>query len=93
MWPALMVVELCKTLPERYTAEPRVHLGKNFEVDICTFEVQGESGFDLNEDFHLTTEPFAARLQFPDCGFAGIFLLSVCLTEFTLVSGSPKRVC
>ena len=28
--------------------------------------------------FDLRT--FASRLQFPDCGFAGIFLLSVCLT-------------
>ena len=36
-WPMIIVMELCKTLPERYTAEPRVHLGKNFEVDVCTF--------------------------------------------------------
>ncbi len=41
MWPALMVIEICKSLPEQYTAEPRVHLGKNFEVDVCTFDVKG----------------------------------------------------
>jgi hypothetical protein len=46
MWPAMMVVELCKSLPERYTAEPRVHLGKNFEVDVCTFDVVGKKGSD-----------------------------------------------
>ncbi len=45
MWPALMVMDLCKSLPEQYTAEPRVHLGKNFEVDVCTFDVGGESEF------------------------------------------------
>ena len=45
MWPALMVMDLCKSLPEQYTAEPRVHLGKNFEVDVCTFDVDRENGF------------------------------------------------
>jgi len=38
MWPALMVIDLMKSLPERYTAEPRVHLGKAFEIDVCTFD-------------------------------------------------------
>ncbi|MEZ6079839.1 MAG: DUF4058 family protein [Pirellulaceae bacterium] len=48
MWPALIVIDLCKLLPERYVAEPRVHLGKNFEIDVCTFDVQGrtEGGAD-----------------------------------------------
>ncbi len=41
MWPALMVMDLCKSLPEQYVAEPRVHLGKNFEIDVCTFDVEG----------------------------------------------------
>lgn len=45
MWPALMVMDLCKSLPEQYTAEPRVHLGKNFEVDVCTFDVEADSAF------------------------------------------------
>jgi hypothetical protein len=43
MWPALMVMDLCKSLPDRYVAEPRVHLGKNFEVDVCVFDVVGEN--------------------------------------------------
>lgn len=44
-WPMTMVMDLCKSLPEQYTAEPRVHLGKNFEVDVCTFDVEGKTGF------------------------------------------------
>ena len=44
MWPALMVMDLCKSLPEQYTAEPRVHLGKNFEIDVCTFDIQDADG-------------------------------------------------
>lgn len=40
MWPAMIVMDLCKSLPEHYTAEPRVHIGKNFEVEVCTFDVQ-----------------------------------------------------
>ncbi|MEZ6152238.1 MAG: DUF4058 family protein [Pirellulaceae bacterium] len=42
-WPMMMVMDLCKSLPEQYTAEPRVHLGRNFEVDVCTFDVEEES--------------------------------------------------
>ena len=44
-WPMTIVMDLCKSLPEQYTAEPRVHLGKNFEVDICTFDVEDKSEF------------------------------------------------
>lgn len=33
-WPMTIVMELCKSLPEQYTAEPRVHFGSNFEVDV-----------------------------------------------------------
>ncbi len=53
MWPAMMVMDLCKSLPDRYVAEPRVHLGKNFEVDVCTFDAGNEHAFGarvLNAD-------------------------------------------
>ncbi|MDX1925662.1 MAG: DUF4058 family protein [Pirellulaceae bacterium] len=60
MWPAMMVIELCKTLPDQYTAEPRVHLGSNFEVDVCAFDVHSESGFSLHEaGTSLTTATWA----------------------------------
>jgi hypothetical protein len=33
-----MVQKLVQQLPANYVAEPRVHLGSFFEIDICTFE-------------------------------------------------------
>jgi hypothetical protein len=43
-WPAMLVLRLFPTLPEGYTAEPRVHLGQFFELDIGGFEsVEDES--------------------------------------------------
>jgi hypothetical protein len=33
-----MVQQLFPLLPEGYTAEPRVHLGDYYEIDVCTFE-------------------------------------------------------
>src|SRR5260370_932936 len=38
MWPGTMVLQLARSLPEGYTAEPRVHLGTYYEIDVCTFE-------------------------------------------------------
>ena len=37
-WPMAMVQQLAKVLPQNYTAEPRVHLGNYYEIDICAFE-------------------------------------------------------
>jgi hypothetical protein len=37
-WPMAMVQQLVKILPEQYTAEPRVHLGSNYEIDVGAFE-------------------------------------------------------
>lgn len=33
-----MVQDLSKILPNEFTAEPRVHLGDYFEIDVCAFE-------------------------------------------------------
>jgi hypothetical protein len=38
MWPALIVQRLVKHLPENFTAEPRVHIGAMFEVDVSAYE-------------------------------------------------------
>ena len=46
MWPAMIVQHLVKILPEEYFAEPQVHLGTLFEVDIGTFCEQSESSRD-----------------------------------------------
>ena len=37
-WPAMIVQQLNSVLPDGYTAEPRVHLGPYFEVDVTAFE-------------------------------------------------------
>jgi hypothetical protein len=37
-WPAMMVLDLERRLPEGYVAAPRVHLGAFVEVDVATFE-------------------------------------------------------
>jgi hypothetical protein len=38
MWPATLVLRLVPLLPEDFTAEPRVHLGSYFEIDVCAYE-------------------------------------------------------
>lgn len=42
-----MVQQLEPKLPEEFTAEPRVHLGTNFEIDVCAYE--WEVGFSSTE--------------------------------------------
>jgi len=37
-WPMTMVQQLSQVLPENYTAEPRVHLGSFFELDVNAYE-------------------------------------------------------
>jgi hypothetical protein len=37
-WPMTMVQHLSRELPPEFTAEPRVHLGSYFEVDVCAYE-------------------------------------------------------
>lgn len=38
MWPAMIVQQLDRVLPADFTAEPRVHLGAHFEIDVCAYE-------------------------------------------------------
>jgi Protein of unknown function (DUF4058) len=37
-WPAMIVMALARKLPRRYVAEPRVHLGAYFEIDVASHE-------------------------------------------------------
>jgi hypothetical protein len=39
MWPAMIVRALDEVLPEPYFAEPGVHLGTLYEVDVATLAV------------------------------------------------------
>ena len=42
MWPGNIVRQLRTKLPEGYIAEPRVHLGAEFEIDIGAFESESD---------------------------------------------------
>ena len=41
-WPVMIVALLRPKLPPRYFAEPRVHSGTSAEIDVTTFEKEGE---------------------------------------------------
>jgi hypothetical protein len=41
-WPVMMVALLRRKLPPRYFAEPRVHSGSSAEIDVVTFEDEGQ---------------------------------------------------
>ena len=58
-WPMVIVEQLIDTLPDRYIAEPRVHLGAEVEVDIGAYE---EVGADRGGAAGVTalTPPWAA---------------------------------
>ncbi len=49
--PMMMVLDLAPRLPKGFVAEPRVHLGSYFEIDVCTFEKDG------NKDSHSDRDP------------------------------------
>ena len=36
--PGIIVQQLAAQLPDGFVAEPRVHLGSYYEIDVCTFE-------------------------------------------------------
>jgi hypothetical protein len=41
-WPMQIVEELAPRLPDRFVAEPRVHLGSFYEIDVSAFEHEAE---------------------------------------------------
>jgi hypothetical protein len=41
-WPMMIVASLRHKLPARYFAEPRVHSGSSAEIDVATFDSEGE---------------------------------------------------
>ncbi len=48
-WPTMIVAGLSRTLPQRYVAEPQIHLAHSIEVDIATYDEE-------DTDFATTTE-------------------------------------
>lgn len=47
-WPMRIVEELAPRLPEGFVAEPRVHLGAYYEIDVCAFEQREDRARALN---------------------------------------------
>ncbi len=43
LWPGVIVQQLETQLPDGFIAEPRVHLGNYYEIDVSTYEDQAES--------------------------------------------------
>ena len=43
LWPGIIVQELAPRLPDGFVAEPRVHLGNYYEIDVSTFEQDEDS--------------------------------------------------
>ena len=56
MWPAMIVRELIRVLPEPYFAAPGVHLGTLYEIDVGTYEESDKGSKDIgNSDTTLAT--------------------------------------
>ena len=43
-WPMMIVRQLFDILPEGYVSAPNVHFGKDFEIDVSTYEVDEQPG-------------------------------------------------
>jgi hypothetical protein len=73
-WPAVIVQHLNRVLPDGYVAEPRVHLGPYFEIDVSAFEraepqtaTATASGGSVATAAWTATEPlFAVEADWPD---------------------------
>jgi hypothetical protein len=61
-WPVMIVSLLRRKLPRRYFAEPRVHSGSSAEIDVATFEGEGERALvagDGNAEGGIATATWA----------------------------------
>ena len=48
-WPMMIVAGLRRRLPRGFFAEPRVHSGRSAEIDVVTFEQEGETALSASE--------------------------------------------
>ena len=57
LWPGIIVQQLSPRLPDGLVAEPRVHLGSYYEIDVCTFDQneEGEFGSSRESNVDLAT--------------------------------------
>lgn len=76
-WPMVIVQSLGKCLPDRFVAEPRVHLGSQVEIDIATFDKDefATGGFESSDNaggvatavWVPTAPSLAVETELPDC--------------------------
>jgi hypothetical protein len=77
LWPGIIVQQLAPQLPDGFVAEPRVHLGNYYEIDVCRFEQAEEdellSGSARESNVAIATAPQAIPkptltldLEFPE---------------------------
>lgn len=59
MWPAGIVQQLRKRLPQGYTAAPTVHLGSQIEVNVVTFEKDSPRLQGSSDKGGVATAPWA----------------------------------
>lgn len=62
LWPGVIVQQLAPRLPDNFVAEPRVHLGNYYEIDVCTFEQHEETELvasSIRESNGMVTAPEA----------------------------------
>jgi hypothetical protein len=66
-WPMRIVEELAPRLPDGFVAEPRVHLGNYYEIDVCTFEQyeEGEPVFGSARESNVATATVPQTLPTP----------------------------
>ena len=64
-WPMTMVQQLAPVLPVGFVAEPRVHLGSYYEIDVCAFEDEVEPERGSTSDHEAGTGGVATATWAP----------------------------
>jgi hypothetical protein len=61
-WPMTMVLQLSRELPPQYVAEPRVHVGAYFEIDVSAYQQDppdSQAGASVSEPGGVATATWA----------------------------------
>ncbi|SFI35533.1 DUF4058 family protein [Planctomicrobium piriforme] len=56
-WPAMIVLDLVTRLPSRFSAEPRVHVGSEIEIDVAGFEDDSQDSTESDSSESLAFAP------------------------------------
>ena len=64
-WPMMIVAGLRRKLPRRYFAELRVHSRSSAEIDVATFENEGEDALAAGNESNESNEATKRRRARP----------------------------